>query len=264
MKRLSAIFFLYAQHALEYKSRSFVWFLLVLIDAFIYLLYWRGVLTGSDSRIIWTLPQAISYYLLLLVASSLLQVHIEEEMAFEDIQHGRLSQYLTRPFPYIGFKFFQELPWRIIQGGFGAVTLIGISLFIKRIELVSDPQAIPLVVLIALSAFFLCFILKMIVGSIAFWTIDFSGVENISTIAFLLFSGILLPLHLLPDFMRGFALGQPIAYTLYYPVLAVQGLFTIPELWRVLFIQWAWIGASYIVFRFLWSRGLRQFTAVGQ
>ena len=115
MKRLLAIFFLYAQHALEYKSRSFVWFLLVLLDAGVYLLYWRGVLTGPNASTVWSLSKALSYYMLLLVAGSFLEAHIKEEIAFEDIQYGRLSQYLLRPFPYIGFKFFQELPWRIIQ-----------------------------------------------------------------------------------------------------------------------------------------------------
>lgn len=264
MKRFLEIFLLYAQHALEYKSRSIVWFLLVVLDAGVYLLYWRGVLTGPDASAIWTLPKAMSYYLLLLVAGSFLQVHIEEEMAFEDIQYGRLSQYLLRPFPYIGFKFFQELPWRIIQGSFGVLTLIGISLYITRIELISDPWAIPLVLLIALSAYVLCFIYKMIVGSLAFWTIDYSGLDNIQTIIFMLFSGILIPLNLLPEFIREFALRQPIAYMLYYPVLAAQGEFGIPELWRVLGTQWIWICGAYVVFRILWKNGLRTFTAVGQ
>lgn len=264
MKRFLAIFLLYAQHALEYKSRSMVWFLLVVIDAGVYLLYWRGVLTGQDASAVWSLPKAISYYLLLLVAGSFLQVHIEEEMAFEDIQYGRLSQYLLRPFPYIGFKFFQELPWRIIQGGFGVLTLVGISVFVKRLDVVHDIRAIPLVALIALSAYLLCFIYKMIVGSIAFWTIDFTGLENIQSIIFILFSGILVPLHLLPDAIRGFALQQPIAYMLYYPVLAAQGEFGIAQLWRVLCIQWAWIVFAFVLFRLLWRRGLKAFTAVGQ
>ena len=264
MKRFLAIFLLYAQHALEYKSRSVVWFLLVVLDAGVYLLYWRGILTGPDASAIWSLPKAMSYYLLLLVAGSFLQVHIEEEMAFEDIQYGRLSQYLLRPFPYIGFKFFQELPWRIIQGSFGVITLIGISLFIKRIELISDPRAIPIVALIAFSAYLLCFIYKMIVGSLAFWTIDYSGLDNIQTIIFLLFSGILVPLNLLPEMIREFALNQPIAYMLYYPVLAAQGEFGIPELWKILGTQWIWIIGAYVMFKALWKNGLRTFTAVGQ
>lgn len=104
----------------------------------------------------------------------------------------------------------------------------------------------------------------MIVGSIAFWTIDYSGVENIQNIIFLLFSGVFVPLHLLPDLLRGFALHQPIAYMLYYPVVAAQGEFNIPDLWRLLGMQWVWILGALLLFRLLWRRGLKTFTAVGQ
>src|SRR3989338_7431517 len=238
MKRFVTIFSLYAQHALEYKARSLVWFGVILFDVFVYLLYWRGVLSSGQAGAPWTFSEAMSYYLLLLVAGNLLQVHIEEEVAFEDIQYGRLSQYLLRPFSYFKFKFFQELPWRIIQGGFGLLTLIGISLFIRRPELIHDMATIPIVLGIIASAYMLCFLYKMIVGSLAFWTIDFSGLHNIQTIIYLLFSGVLVPLHLLPDSIRGFALSQPIAYTLYYPVRAVQGALSVTELWRVLGMQW--------------------------
>ncbi|HLD24832.1 MAG TPA: ABC-2 family transporter protein, partial [Patescibacteria group bacterium] len=143
MRRYLTVFLLYAQHALEYKARSFVWFFVIFMDAMIYLLFWRGALSNPSTTGVWTFSEAVSYYLLLLIAGSFLQVHIEEEVAFEDIQYGRLSQYLLRPFSYYKFKFFQELPWRIIQGGFGLLTLIGISLFIRRPELIHDMATIP-------------------------------------------------------------------------------------------------------------------------
>lgn len=264
MKRLLRILSLYSQHALEYKARSFVWFFVIVIDVFIYMLYWRGVLIGGSNAISWTFPQIMSYYLLLLVAGTFLQVHIEEEVAFEDIQYGKLSQYLMRPFSYLGFKFFQELPWRIIQGGFGLMTLFFVSVLFVRLQVVSDVRVIPVVIGIVVSAYFLCFIYKMIMGIMAFWTVDFSGLHNIQSIVFIIGSGMLVPLHLLPDSIRGFALLQPIAYMLYYPVVAVQGGFSSGELWRVLGMQWVWLVALYGIYRIMWRAGLKQYTAVGQ
>lgn len=257
MRKYIAIFSLYAEHALEYKMRSFVWFFVIFMDAMVCLLFWRGA--G-----VWNFSEAVSYYLLILIAGSFLQVHIEEEVAFEDIQYGRLSQYLLRPFSYTKFKFFQELPWRIIQGGFGLLTLMGISVFVRRPGLIQDLTMVPVVFAIIVSAYFLCFIYKMIVGCLAFWTIDFSGLHNIQIIIFLLFSGILVPLHLLPETVRGFALVQPIAYMLYYPVRAVQGALSVGELWQVFGVQWVWIIVLLGLYRVMWRRGLKVFTAVGQ
>ncbi len=264
MKRLATVFFLYAQHALEYKSRSFVCFLVILIDVSVYLLYWRGVFSTSTSTIPWTLRNAISYYLLLLIAGSFLQVHIEEEVAFEDIQLGRLSQYLLRPFSYVWFKFFQELPWRLIQGGFGVLTLLAIITFFHGFEITLTIATIPLVLMIILLGYAISFIYKMIIGIIAFWTTDYTGIQNVQSILFLLLSGVLVPLHLLPDTLRSFALVQPLAYILYYPILAVQGVLPVGQLWRVMITQVFWLVALYFAYRLLWSRGIRQFTSIGQ
>lgn len=264
MKKYFAIFSLYAEHALEYKMRSFVWFFVIFMDAMVYLLFWRGALSGPSTSGVWTFSEAVSYYLLLLITGSFLQIHIEEEVAFEDIQYGRLSQYLLRPFSYLKFKFFQELPWRIIQGSFGLLTFVGIAVFVRRPELIGDMMAIPIMIGIVVSAYLLCFIYKMIVGTLAFWTIDFSGLQNIQTIIFLLFSGMLVPLHLLPDSIRSFALSQPVAFTLYYPVRAIQGALTTRELWRVLGFQWLWLVLLYLTYRWIWKKGMKEFTAVGQ
>lgn len=264
MKKLARVFFLYAQHALEYKSRSLVWFLVVLIDVCIYLLYWRGVFLTSSSTIAWTLKHAISYYLLLLIGGSFLVVHIEEEIAYEDIQLGRLSQYLLRPFSYVWFKFFQELPWRLIQGGFGFLTLLVIAAIFRQFEITPAITSIPLVLMIIILGYAISFLYKMVIGVLAFWTTDYTGIENVQTIIFLLLSGTLVPLHLLPGALRGFALVQPLAYILYYPILAVQGTLSFSQLWKVLLIQGGWLIALYLTYRVLWRRGLKQFTSIGQ
>lgn len=264
MKKLVRVFFLYAQHALEYKSRSLVWFLVVLIDVCIYLLYWRGVFLTSSSTIAWTLKHAISYYLLLLIGGSFLVVHIEEEIAYEDIQLGRLSQYLLRPFSYVWFKFFQELPWRLIQGGFGFLTLLVIAAIFRQFEITPAITSIPLVLMIIILGYAISFLYKMVIGVLAFWTTDYTGIENVQTIIFLLLSGTLVPLHLLPGALRGFALVQPLAYILYYPILAVQGTLSFSQLWKVLLIQGGWLIALYLTYRVLWHRGLKQFTSIGQ
>src|SRR3989304_6642440 len=93
--------------ALVSRSRSFIWFLITLINPLIYLTFWRGALTaGSASPIGWSLSSVASYYLLLVIAGAFLSVHIEEVVAYYDIQQGWLSNYLTRPFSYFWFKFF--------------------------------------------------------------------------------------------------------------------------------------------------------------
>lgn len=102
------------EHVLEFRSRSFVWFLVSLFNPLLMLLFWRGALQSNNVGI--TLPAVTSYYFLLTVAGALLTSHVEEGVANIDIQEGKLSQYLIRPFSFFWLKFFEEFPYRFIQG----------------------------------------------------------------------------------------------------------------------------------------------------
>jgi len=108
------------EDALAERSRSFVWFLIALINPLMLLLFWRGaILEKPDAYGQWNIPSIMSYYLLLIIAGAFLQVHIDEKIAYSDIQQGQLANYLTRPFSYLLWNFFIELPYRVIQGSFG-------------------------------------------------------------------------------------------------------------------------------------------------
>lgn len=260
MRRILRIFLLYSQHALEYKWRSLVWFLVTLSESAMYLLFWRGAILDNNS--VWNLPGAVSYYLLMIIAGCLLHVHIEEEVAFEDIQLGWLSRYLTKPFSYYWIKFCQELPWRIIQGTFGVIILCTAIAFYKFP--LAKPAQYPYIALIILFGYLLSFTYKMIVGLSAFWVTDFRGVNNLETMISLIFAGYILPLSLLPGGLREVALAGPIAHMIYYPVIAFQGNMSVLGLWKVIGAQILWILFFLWLYRLVWRSGLRRFTAVGQ
>ncbi len=265
MWRFWRIFLLYAQYALEYRSISFVWFLVTLINAAIYLLFWRGALINQDASIqFWTLSSAISYYVLLIIAGGLLHVHIEEDVAFEDIQKGGLVKYLTRPLSYFWFKYFLELPWRIIQGFFGVIVLVAVIVLYKPIPLVHTAETIFLTVFIIFFAYHLAFVYKMIIGLAAFWMTDSRGLLNLEAIVFLLFAGFVIPLGLFPLGIRNFALFQPLAYMIYYPILAIQGLLNVSQLIQIVLYQMLWSLVLVMVYKKVWALGIKRFTGIGQ
>lgn len=263
MKRYARILLLTSQHVLEYKSRAFVWFLITLLNASLYLLFWRGAL-GSEGTNTWSFPIAVSYYLLLIVVGAFLHVHVDEEVAFDDIQRGGLAKYLTRPFSYFRIKFLEELPWRFIQAIFGAIIFTSIILLGIKFPLVSTPPQILLALCILILGYILTFIYKMIIGLSAFWMTDYSGLHNMEAITFILLGGFIIPLDLLPSAIRPIALGQPIAYMIYYPVISLQGMLSLDELVRIISTQIIWIVVGALAYQYLWHRGLRRFTAVGQ
>jgi len=264
MMRHFRIFLLHAQQVLEYRSRSFVWWLNIFFNASIYLLFWRGALLANPN-LGWSFPQAMSYYLLLMIIGASLQVHIEEDIAYQDIQQGRLVQFLTKPYAYFWFKFQEELPYRLLQGSFGIVLLLGISLYLGgQFVLIRGLLEAMLIALVILLGFFIAFVFKMILGIAAFWFIDTLGLFQSVTVVYLIFSGFVMPLSLFPQALQTVAYILPFAYQIYFPIISLQGLLNTVQLSQVIIIQLVWLGVLLVLYQKIWKAGLRLFSGVGQ
>lgn len=265
MKRYWSIFLLHFQHAFESRSRSFVWFLLALINPLIYLLFWRGVIGESQSVMSgWQLSSIASYYFLLIIANAMLTSHIEETVAQEDIQQGYLSSLLLKPFNYFKLKFFEEIPYRLIQGAFGIVVFGVVTLLLNQlVTITSQFEVIMVGILIVILAFILSFTFKMVVGLAAFWFTDAFGFQQIMMVTTIILGGSIMPLDLMPQFLQQISKYLPFAYMIYYPVMAFTGRLDVGELTRTVVVQLVWLGIFYLLYRSLWKRGIRLFTGVG-
>jgi ABC-2 type transport system permease protein len=229
------------------------------------LLFWRGALgnlaAGDGAQVF---PYIVSYYFLLIIAGAFLQVHIEESVAYYDIQEGQLAHHLIRPYPYLLSKFFTELPYRIIQAGFGLVVFVLLRIVYGQFVTVGISFTVILMsVAVTALGFWISFLFKMILGLSALWTTDFTGLSQLANVVILLAGGFLMPIDLFPAPTQAVLFVFPFPYMVYYPILSWLGRLGTGDLLRVMLIQVCWIAGFTLVYRILWVRGIRKFTAVG-
>lgn len=262
--RYVRIFLLQFQRVLEYKSVNLVWFLIPLFNSGVAILFWKGALKGS-SITGWNFSSLSSYYLFLIIAGSILMIHVEDDVSRLDIRMGGLIKYLLRPFSYFWLKFLDEIPWRLIQGIYGLLILFLVSLFFKIIIPFSQsPDIILLSIIIAVLAYFLSFTFKMIIGILAFWIIDIMGLYQLIEIAILIFAGFLMPIELFPSQISAIAHILPFSYMIYFPIVAFQGKLGLFELIKVIEVQFIWIIILSLVYKLMWGKGIKRFSGVGQ
>jgi len=254
------------EDAIAERAQSFVWFLIALINPLMLLLFWRGaILEKPDAYGQWNIPSIMSYYLLLIIAGAFLQVHIEEKIAYTDIQQGSLSNYLTKPFSYLLWNFFIELPYRVLQGSFGVVVfLIFFVLFGNIVSIANDPMTLLLASIVIILGYLISFFFKMILGLSALWTTDFSGLVQLTEVILLIFGGFIMPIHIFPFVLQRISFALPFAYMFYFPIIAIAGRLATPELFRLIAVQLVWLVGLWVVYGLVWKRGVRLFTAVGQ
>lgn len=264
--RIVRIIALHFQQGLQYRSRSFIWFLLALLNPAIYLLFWRAAINSGHmigTPVVYA--DIASYYLLVVIAGALLIAHVEEEVAVTDIKEGGLVKYLLKPFSYFWFKFFEELPYRVIQGFYGGVgLLLMILVFGNMLRVVSDPLRITLAIGISVAAYFVSFVFKMVIGVTTFWIDDFSGLQQLMFVLISLLAGFIQPIDYFPGILRHIALLTPFPYMIYYPVIAWTGKLTLEAAWQVFCIQLGIIGVLGCIYALMWKHGVRAFIGVGQ
>lgn len=264
--KYAKIILLHFENLLEHRSRSFVWFLVSAIGCLIYVLFWLAATQGKKEIIpSWSSFKIISYYLFLLIASVFLTSHIEEDVAKEDIREGLLTKYLLKPFSYYWIKFFEELPYRVLQGFYGVIVLLILYLFFGKIfVLTNDFLIIILSIIIMIFAYFLFFTYKIIIGLIAFWLIDIGGFLQLQEMFILVFAGYVIPLEFLPKWLENIANILPFSYMIYYPIISFEGKLVHSQLIWIILFQAIWLFILILIYNFLWKKGLQKYSAVGQ
>lgn len=260
------VFLVHLQDALDARSRIAVWFLISLINPLVYLLFWWGASTSLIlTNISWSLSNFTSYYFLLIIASSFLLVHIEEHIAYFDIQQGYLANHLLKPVSYFWYQFFHELPHRLLQGLFGLVIFLLFFISLPgRIQLTKQPEVLLLSLFIIIGAYFLSYLFKMLLGLSALFTTDFTGLHELFGVVVLIFGGFVIPLDLFPEQFKYVLSYLPFPYMFYYPIIALQGRLDVTELLGVIGKQALWITGFACMYALLWKKGTRLFTGVGR
>jgi len=89
------------------------------------------------------------------------------------------------------------------------------------------------------------------------------------TFIFILFAfeyiagGHLFPLDILPPVLAQALQFTPFPYQMFFPVSIYLGQTTGPAIWQGLAVQACWVAAAFGLARFVWSRGIRKYAAVG-
>jgi ABC-2 type transport system permease protein len=238
---------------------------LIPLTATIYL--WRTIYAGKAGAAEvagYTLAQMVSYYLIVTIVDALTAVNEDDWQIAADIKDGNISQFLLKPIDYLAYRLCLFFSGRLI---YTAVAVVPVTLFIvfMREYFVGPADAATLLcfLLSVLMTGLLQFFMSYTMALLAFWVLE------VATFIFILFafeyiaSGHMFPLDILPPMVKTLLYFTPFPYLMYFPVSIYLGQATGEALWRGLAVQSFWLVSMYALARFVWSRGIKKYSAVG-
>lgn len=265
--RFVRIFLLHCQQTLQERSLMFVYFLISLINPFIYMIFWQGATSGGKSISPgWNFSAIASYYFYFTILNGLLMAHPEYDVSRRHIKEGELVRFLLKPLPYFLEVFFMEFSWRFVRFWFGIITVILFYLFWHNAIIGLHNTVIQwiLIPVVLFLGFMVSFVMKMIMGIAAFWLTDTRGLYDLMEVIFIILAGFVVPLALFPAAISSIVTTLPFAYVIYFPVIVLQGKLPLEAVFQIIVTQLFWIGLLSLMYYLLWQKGIKKFTAVGQ
>jgi ABC-2 type transport system permease protein len=251
-------------NSITYRSEVILWFFLDLLPIVVLMFVWVSVYQGIDQISGYNLAQILQYYFLVMIINGITAHHFEQYRV-KQIREGKIDFYLTRPLTYLA-----QIAWSAL-GGKAFYILVTISLaafswlilqafFPITFPVASPASGIQFLLLMA-GGYLIEYFLALTIVLLGFWFENAEGLEHFKWIVVTLFSGHLIPIAFMPEWMKSVTLALPFKFISALPIGLMQETNTITStdwIYLVSVIIALWI-ATY----FLWRSARFKYSSAG-
>lgn len=179
------------------------------------------------------------------------------------ITSGNVVIDLLRPVDYQALQFSESVGLFLIE-----MLLINLPAYLLCFLLfgINGPASTEAAVGFVISlfgAFILAFSLNFLIVILAFWTIDTYGLISMKQALLDILAGTIIPLSLLPDWLRNITLLLPFQGMAHTPLSIYIGTITGSAIWEHILIQFIWAAILLILTRLVWSKAVGRLTVQG-
>jgi ABC-2 type transport system permease protein len=246
---------------IAYRAEMIVWILTTTMPL-VMLALWTSVAAEAPFAR-FTHADFVAYYLAALIVRNLTSNWVGWQLA-EEIRTGTLSMRLLRPVhPLAGFFATQAagLPLRAVVV---VPVVVALALSDGASAVVTDPAHLALFAASLVGAWFLTFFIFITIGALSFFLEKSMALAEVYFGLFMVLSGYLIPLELMPGWCRTLASWLPFRSMLGGPVELLVGRHgELADAARVVAVQWAWALGVALLALFTFRHGLRRYEAFG-
>jgi ABC-2 type transport system permease protein len=257
LRKARALFGLYLSYMLEYRAEIYLWVLASVLPLILLGVWAHAAESGAYplSRI-----EFIRYFIAVFVVRQFSFIWVIWE--FEDlVVTGNLSQQLLQPIDPVWRFVASHVTERVVRLPLVlAVVALCFGLYPGAFWLpaAADFASAGALLLLAFAA---RFTLQYMMSMLAFWSERAASIEELWFVVHLFLSGLIAPLDVYPESVRRLTELTPFPYLIYYPVNLLLGRGA--PFGRAVLVLAVWGGVGFALQRFLWRRGLRRYSAMG-
>lgn len=246
----------------QYRVAMLIWLIGMVVEPVVYLIVWSTVAAtqGGEVQGI-SAAQFAAYFLIGMLVNHATFTWIMWNYEYY-VREGILSALLLRPVHPIHVDIAENIAYKLMTLAV-LLPVAGLLAWAFRpafsLELWSSLLFIPVLILAAALRFFVEWTLALA----AFWTTRVSALNQMYFVVFLFFSGRLAPLDLFPGFIQTLSYFLPFRWMVYFPIELLAGNQTPQQAITGIAALAGWLAFHLLIMRFVWRRGVKEFSAVG-
>ncbi len=242
---------------LEYRAELLLWALAGSLPI-ILMGVWNQAATSGQFEL--SSIQFIRYFLAVFIVRQMSVVWVIYDFEKEVVE-GRLSARLLQPLDPGWYHLTSHVSERLARLPFiVGMIILGFVLYPQAMWLPSLSQVF-LFTVVGVLAFALRFLIQHTFAMCAFWTERAMAIEQLWFLFYLFLSGLIAPIDLFPSQLQAIIAWTPFPYLIYFPAAILIGLpVNIGQGFLAIGI---WSGIFWVLNRWLWKLGLRQYSGMG-
>jgi viologen exporter family transport system permease protein len=249
------------QQRLAYRNAFLLSVLSQLLGCFALIYLWRAVYAGRASLNGFSWPELKTYLLLTFLTNSIAG-WMSEMTLVSRIIDGTIAIDLLKPFDFQLARLVETLGMAALEAVMMLLVLVLVAFAVGGILLPPDLSTFALACLSFCLGILIKFGVQYITCLLAFWSNYGWGIVQARVALTQLFSGALVPLPFMPDWLRGVAEAMPFQGIVYLPSTIYLGRAG-DGAFRALGAQAAWALGLFVTGRLAFGQAMRKVTIHG-
>lgn len=233
-----------------------------IIAVVIFVAFWEAVYSSTATINGLTLDQTLNYILLAQLFGDAAYVSNVIYDIGAGLREGQIAAALLRPLDYQTAMYVQN----VVQLGINLILKIPLAIFIwvvYGLDLPSDPVIWVAFVFTMLLGHAVMFFFDWIIGCTAFYSTEIWGMSVVRYSVAMFFSGALIPLTMMPDWLRTIATILPFSQAVFLPVSILSGITPVSDMPRIWLMQFVFLAVLIFLSRSIFGRAVRVITVQG-
>ena len=251
------LFLTYYAYMLEYRAELFIW---LLSNSLPFILMGAWLKASENGSFGLTSLEFIRYFLAVFIVRKFNIVWVIWDFEKELIS-GQLSHRLLQPIDPFWHHLLHHIAERWARIPMLVVLVVLFFLLYPQSFWIPSLSTGLLTILIVAIAFLLRFLIQYTFAMLAFWTERASAIEQIWFLFYTFLSGIIAPLEVFPPLVRDIAMWTPFPYMVYFPSAILVG--NSVNIWQGIGVMAGWMGIAFLINRWLWRKGIKQYSGMG-